>query len=218
MKRKGQKGFSLLELMLALIVIGTISGFLVWGGSSFLRTYRVRMGMQEVYGMLIYAHNQAITTRRTYRVNIVSAGHSFLANPSTRGGILIQQGAPARISQAFKIFNPSLVTKGLERKEIDFSRSFPDVVIARTTYRGAKKHPDHIDIFFRTDGRVERCLKSGTKVFCQPAFFTICVRAIPYTDPVTGNTTIGPEVVSRQIEVEYNGLVRILKQPTKTCP
>ena len=217
-KRQRQKGFSLLELMMGLIIISIISGFLVWSGSSFLRTYRVRMGMQEVYGMLTYAHNQAITTRRTYLVHLVSIGNKFNGNANTRGGIHVQQGAPDRISKAFVLFNPPLNTNGLESKYIDFSKSFQNVVIAKTTFKGASSTPKDINVFFRPDGRVERCVKSGTKVSCQPGFFTICVRAKAYTDSKTGQKNIGPDAISRQIEVEFNGLVRILKQPTSTCP
>ncbi len=69
-KRNFSAGFTLLELMIGLIVIGIVLGFIAISSLRTAETTRVRSAAMDIVGLFNYARSKAIHKRKLFRVQM----------------------------------------------------------------------------------------------------------------------------------------------------
>ncbi|HAA53329.1 MAG TPA: hypothetical protein DCE42_01155 [Myxococcales bacterium] len=202
-----QMGFSLIELMIGLVAISIMGAFLVWGARSFSQSYRVRLAVREIVGLLNYARGQALVTQKAYRVQFIPGGAPFkdlkplgAGSSAERGVMFVAQGASSIVSRGFKLFNATTDEAGLERKTLEFRRRYSDVSIYRVNMDSTKTQ--ELNLYFMPDGTIANCRKSGVTAICNPyATYDICIKV--------NDQTTGPNSIPRRISVSFNGQIKV---------
>lgn len=64
-----QRGFTIVELMIVLALLGIIAAIAVPNFTQFIRNNQVQAKAEEVHALLQYARAQAVATRKGYAVN-----------------------------------------------------------------------------------------------------------------------------------------------------
>ena len=90
MKPMGQKGFTLIELVVVLVIIMAGAGLLVPNIGVWLPNYRLKSAARDIVSAMRTAQIRAISTSLQYRVNFnadeVGAGNSFILQKNSGGG------------------------------------------------------------------------------------------------------------------------------------
>ncbi len=76
-KEKSPPGFTLLELMIALAILGILATFAIPAFSSILPEYRLKRAVRELYSNMQLAKMTAIKANETYKLVFNSAGASY---------------------------------------------------------------------------------------------------------------------------------------------
>lgn len=110
-ERRKQAGFTLVELMAALVVLGVLAGAFVAGAGLVTRRYRVRAATRQVVSMINYARTQATVRKKVYRIRIGSGNQGLPSNtPATcrrssignQGWIIVDAGSTSQVRTAFQ--------------------------------------------------------------------------------------------------------------------
>lgn len=224
---QSEKGFTLVELMVVIVLIGIMASILAWGSAGFRQNYQVRQSVREVVSYLNYAKMQAAVRHRAVRVVILGQGEArrFVSPPTGMisvfndgggtgniikaklGGVIVEEGVSGSILKAFPEFLSTVDLSKRIKKYYSLSRESKLVSVVRTYY-GTGGQTGAMTIYFRPDGQVVRCLSSG---ICRADTFNICIRTSS-----TGEQS-GPASVPRRIELQSNGVIRVQTKNPLLC-
>jgi prepilin-type N-terminal cleavage/methylation domain-containing protein len=87
--RRKQTGFSLIELVVAVAVIGVIAGMAIIGMNAILPTYRANQAMNQVFSQLRGARELAISQRRNVQVQFIGTNSIQLTEIETAGANVV---------------------------------------------------------------------------------------------------------------------------------
>ena len=171
--------------MIGLVVIGIISGILVWNSNAMLKTYRTRQAVRDIVGLIDYTRAQALRTRRFHRIRLEAWSDN---NPFSlaRGQLVLQQGDDASIMRAF---DPGTAIQFVA--DYGIGQRFSQIGITRLFLNSLPvlaSNPRRMWMYFSPSGRLcvpdiapplteNVAVSFSTPNSCQPAFFTICLRS-----------------------------------------
>lgn len=87
--RRKQTGFSLIELLIAVAVIGVVAGMAIIGMNAILPTYRANQAMNQVFSQLRGARELAISQRRNVQVQFIGTNSIQLTEIETAGANVV---------------------------------------------------------------------------------------------------------------------------------
>lgn len=93
--KTGQRGFTLVELMIVIALLAIVATIAVPNFTQFIRNNQVQAKADEVKNFLQYARSQAVTNRRTYEIERLDNGWSVMA----QGGA-VERDISFNVSQA----------------------------------------------------------------------------------------------------------------------
>jgi len=119
---KNNRGFSLLELLVALLIISTLLGIAAISGSVWLNKYRVESQTKTLYTDLMNARAQAMQRNRTFFVVMAATQYSIYedTNPGPDGDGVLQPANDTRILQKSLNANYSLTIPPVAAASINF--------------------------------------------------------------------------------------------------
>ena len=102
---KGMRGFTLVELMITIALLGIVATIAVPNFVQFIRNNQVQAKADELKTFLQYARGQAVTTRKTYEVDTTTTAWEL----KPQGGA-VERKLEFNTAQAKPLTNPSSLT------------------------------------------------------------------------------------------------------------
>ena len=102
---KGMRGFTLVELMITIALLGVVATIAVPNFVQFIRNNQVQAKADELKTFLQYARGQAVTTRKTYEVDTTTTAWEL----KPQGGA-VERKLEFNTAQAKPLTNPSSLT------------------------------------------------------------------------------------------------------------
>jgi prepilin-type N-terminal cleavage/methylation domain-containing protein len=78
LKRRSSTGFTLIELMIILFILGILMAIAIPSFSSWLPEYRLKRAVRELYSNMQFAKMKAISAHETYRLTFNYTGNSYM--------------------------------------------------------------------------------------------------------------------------------------------
>jgi len=221
--RKNQKaknrGFTLIELMIGLVIMGILIGIVTMGSTNMTTSARLGAGVRDVVGLLTYSRTRAFTTMRAYRMQFCVAGRACriiektagdynIPNISLRGLFFVEQCPSSRL-------NGQTCGDVGQRHEVKFyniARAFKDVEISSLMHRGETATRSTLILYFRTDGSISSCTQTaGNPPICTDGTYYICLRS---SQQMAGSQAT---FIPKRIEISFDGRIRTFTDIQRLC-
>jgi len=211
--KRRQRGFTLIELMIALVVVSIVALVFLWSGNSLTRTYRIRDSVRQALGAINYARMQAAIRNQNYRMqfcayntNCTVEDHNNLnafnaVTPALAGFWFIEQCQAGRITTDV-CGDPG---RGQELKFYDFSRAYRDVEMYQLNVEGNKVN--RLMLYFKPNGEIQSCTKSGATITCSRGTYHICFRVSKSAE------ASGINSFPRRLEISFSGALKLQVEP-----
>ena len=99
---KNQKGVTLLELIIVMVIIAIGATLMAPGISSWMPHYRLRNATRDIASTMRIAQKKAISNNLTYQVSFDPANRSYVLRYDT-GGFIINDGNEQALSNGFQL-------------------------------------------------------------------------------------------------------------------
>ncbi|TNE44848.1 MAG: prepilin-type N-terminal cleavage/methylation domain-containing protein [Deltaproteobacteria bacterium] len=217
-KRTNERGFTLLELMIGLVVMGIMIGIFAMSSTTMTSTARLRTGVRDIINLVNFARTRSAITMRAYRMQFCAANKTCavkdktlkdygITNPLPRGVVFIEQCGTSKIDGS-PCGDPG---QSQELRYYNLQRAFRDVEILSLQHEGETKSRDTLTLYFRTDGSVSSCTTTSGIPSCVDAKYYICLRT---TLDVAGSQAT---YIPRRLEINFDGRIKTVVDSDKKC-
>src|SRR4030042_419026 len=100
---KNQKGVTLLELIIVMVIIAIGATLMVPGISSWMPHYRLRSATRDIASTMRIAQMKAISNNLTYQVSFDPGNRSYILQYQDTGGGLVNDGDLQVLSNGFQL-------------------------------------------------------------------------------------------------------------------
>lgn len=121
MKPANNRGVTLVELAIVLVIIAIMAGLLVPNIGAWLPNYRLRGAARDIVSVMRMAQMRAVSTNSRYRVNFDVAGNNYILQYQTTSGLWVNDGATQNLP------------RGITFKEADFGSASQAVFNSNAT-------------------------------------------------------------------------------------
>lgn len=100
---KNQKGVTLIELIIVIVIITIGATLMAPGLSSWLPLYRLRSATRDIASTMRIAQMKAISNNLTYQISFVPGNRSYILQYQDTGGGLVDDGDLQILSNGFQL-------------------------------------------------------------------------------------------------------------------
>ncbi len=161
------RGFTLVELMVAITILGILVTLAAPSFNSFIDKYRVKRAADTVSAFLVNAKSEAVKRNMTVRAVFNTAGATWCA------GITTANTCDCTVANACQVDGAERVVRGSDYKGISLAANVTGSMFAFTPLRGTANSAGNVEVTSvnglkvqvvvkNTTGRIRLCSPSGS--------------------------------------------------------